>query len=128
MLAKLKLLLLLLLLLLLFVAEAVGPKVLLVSRAAAYAVGGMSIPSANVVVFCGPWASREWEMQAIARVYCSGQQQTGEVTVVTLVARDCEVEAYTMGERERRHKDSDKIMKHITRKDGDEPTIFGNLH
>jgi SNF2 family DNA or RNA helicase len=53
--------------------QADGSKVLLMTRAAGGV--GLKIPCANVVILCGPWWKKEWEIQAAKRVWCPGQRR-----------------------------------------------------
>ena len=80
--------------------EAVGSKVLLISRAAGGV--GLNITEPNVVILCGPWWKTEWEAQAIKRAHRPGQ--TRDVYTIRILADNCDVEVYKAGVRDKKHR------------------------
>ncbi len=103
--------------------KATGAKVLLISRATGGV--GLNITAANVVILCGPWWKKEWELQAIKRAHRPGQMR--EVVAIRLEADNCEVEAYKAGVRDKKSRHNSMIVQHITRKDGIVPKVWNNL-
>lgn len=100
-----------------------GAKVLLISRAAGGV--GLNITAANVVIICGPWWKREWEVQAIKRAHRPGQ--TRRVLAIRIGAKNCAIETYKAGVRDKKHRHNSKIVHQITRNDGEVPTVWTNL-
>jgi hypothetical protein len=73
---------------------------------------GLNITTANVVIQCGPWWKKEWEIQAVKRAWRKGRLE--EVTYILLEA-DCPAEAYEAGVRDEKYRFNSGLGGDITR-------------
>lgn len=83
---------------------------------------GLNIPSANVVIICGPWWKAEWEDQAMKRAWRPGQ--TRPVTFVRLFARNCKAEHYKAKVRNKKHAFNSRVLSQLTRTDDQVPRTW----
>lgn len=103
--------------------KAHGCTCLLISRGAGGV--GLNIPFADTVFLCGPWWKAEWELQAIKRAHRPGQLKP--VKVFKFLANDCDVEIYKAKTRDRKHLVNTKLVRSITKEDGEKPKITRQL-